>query len=42
VYVKVYLLPKSITTSKIYTKLARYVRVSALLRNINTRFLDYA
>jgi hypothetical protein len=41
VYIKVYLLPKSITISKIYTKLAKYVKASALFKDINTRFLDY-
>jgi hypothetical protein len=42
VYVKVYLPLESITLTKISAKLARYTRASVLLRDINTRFLDYA
>jgi hypothetical protein len=42
VYVRVYLLLRSITLTKISAKLARHVRTSVLLKDINTRFLDYA
>jgi hypothetical protein len=42
VYVRVYLLLESIILTQISAKLARHVRASALLKDINTRFLDYA